>query len=193
MNNLRLMLEMVSHLLEDIQKLRIKFHLNQKELAQKAGVSQSLIAKIEANKIDPSFTKANQIFQALDQLREKEEVKAKELMKTKVCFAQYNGPLKDIIKAMKIKGISQMPVLHKGRVIGILSESTILNKIAEHPEKVHTFKAEEVMEEAPPIVSSNTGLRTLLELLREHSIVLVAEKGDIKGIISKSDLLEKIE
>lgn len=184
---------MIPHTLDSIKTLRRKFHLNQKELANQAGVSQSLIAKIEAGKIDPSFTKAQQIFLALDQLREKEEVKAKEVMKTKVCFAQHNEPLKEIIKTMKSKGISQMPVMLKERVIGILSESTILNKIAEKPERVHIFKAEEVMEEAPPIVSLHTGLRTLLELLKDHSIVLVAEKGDIKGIISKSDLLEKVE
>ncbi len=184
---------MVAPTLNQIKTLRKKFHLNQKELANKAGVSQSLIAKIEAGKIDPSFTKAQQIFQALDQLREKEEVKAKEVMKTKVCFAQHHEPLKEIIKTMKSKGISQMPVMQKERVIGILSESTILNKIAEKPERVHFLKAEEVMEEAPPIVSLNTGLRTLLELLKDHSIVLVAEKGDIKGIISKSDLLERVE
>ena len=121
---------MITRTLDSIKTLRTKFHLNQKELADKAGVSQSLIAKIEANKIDPSFTKAQQIFQALDQLREQEEVKAKELMKTKVCFAQHNEPLKEIIKTMKMKGISQMPVMHKERVIGILSEGTILNNIA---------------------------------------------------------------
>ncbi len=184
---------MATNILEDIKKLRTKFHLNQKELADKARVSQSLIAKIEAGKIDPSFTKAQQIFQALDQLREQEEVKAKQVMKTKVCFAQHSDPLKEVIKAMKSKGISQMPVLHKERVIGILSESTILNKIAERPDKIHSLKAEDMMEESPPIVSLNTGMHTLLELLRNHPIVLVSEKGDIKGIISKSDLLEKIE
>lgn len=179
--------------LSDIQHLRKKYHLNQKELAHRTGVSQSLIAKIEAGKIDPSFTKAQQIFQALDQLREQEEVKAKQVMKTKVFFAQHSDPLKEVIKAMKSKGISQMPVLQKERVIGILSESTILNKIAQRPEKIHSLRAEDMMEESPPIVSPNTGMHTLLELLRSHSIVLVSEKGDIKGIISKSDLLERIE
>ncbi len=179
--------------LEEIKKLRKKFHLNQKELAEKASVSQSLIAKIEAGKIDPSFTKAQQIFEALDQLREQEEVKAKQLMNDKVFFTKRHEPIKEVIKAMKTKGISQMPVLERERVVGIISEGTILNKIAENPHKVASLKADEVMEEAPPIVSLNTGLKTLLELLREYPIVLVAEKGDIKGIISKSDVLERVE
>jgi len=65
--------------LTEIKQLRRKYHLNQKELAQRAEVSQSLIAKIEAGKVEPSYSKAKLIFEALDQLREKEEVKAKDI------------------------------------------------------------------------------------------------------------------
>lgn len=184
---------MAARNLDEIKKLRTKFHLSQKELADKAGVSQSLIAKIEANKIDPSFTKAQQILEALDQLREQEEVKARQLMKDKVFFTRRQELIKDIIKTMKTKGISQMPVLEKEKVVGIISEGNILNKIAESPHKVALLKADEVMDDAPPIVALNTGLRTLLELLREYPIVLVAEKGDIKGLISKTDVLGKVE
>ena len=74
---------MVFKSLNEIKKLRKKYNLNQKELADKAGVSQSLIAKIESGKVEPTFTKAQKIFEALDELREKEEIKAKEIMNTK--------------------------------------------------------------------------------------------------------------
>jgi len=81
----------------------------------------------------------------------------------------------------------------KEKIVGIISETTILNKIAEHPERISSLKVGEVMEEVPPIVSPDTGIKTLLHLLQEFSIVLVAEKGDVKGIISKSDILGSIE
>ena len=42
--------------LQEIKHLRKKFNLTQGELAKLAGVSQSLIAKIESNKINPTFT-----------------------------------------------------------------------------------------------------------------------------------------
>ncbi|MEK6950923.1 MAG: CBS domain-containing protein [Nanoarchaeota archaeon] len=182
-----------SHTLDEIKRLRRKFHLNQKELAGLAGVSQSLIAKIEAGKIDPSFTRAQQIFQALEQLRDQKEVKARQLMNVNVFFTKRQEAIKEVIKKMKVKSISQMPVLERGRVVGIISEGIILNKIAESPQKVSSLLVEEVMAEAPPIVSLATGLRTLMELLREYPIVLVAEKGEIKGIISKTDVLGKVE
>lgn len=180
------------HALDQIKALRQKYNLNQKELANRAGVSQSLIAKIEAGKVDPTFTKAQQIFDALDNIQKKEEVKAKEVMNSKIIFAQSSETVKETIKTMKSKGISQIPVMAKERVVGIVSEMTILNKIAEHPEKIAFLKVSEVMDEVPPIVSPETGLKTLLHLLQEFSIVLVAEKGEIKGIISKTDLLGKM-
>ena len=49
--------------------------LTQTDLAKKANVSQSLIAKIESGKIDPTFTKTKKIFETLSYLEKKEEVK----------------------------------------------------------------------------------------------------------------------
>lgn len=179
--------------LDEIKRLRVKYNLNQKELAERAGVSQSLIAKIEAGKIEPSFSKARKIFLALGELQEKEELKAKDLMNKKVSFAEMGDKVKEIIQVMKKKGISQIPVMAMGKVCGLITEGDILSRIAEHPEKINFLKAEEVMEEVPPIVSVNAGQKTLLELLKNNQIVLVMEKGEIVGIISKSDLLGKIE
>ena len=48
------------------------------------------------------------------------------------------------------------------------------------------------MEDTPPIVSTKTGLKILIELLKDSPLILVAEKGEIKGIISKTDVLDKI-
>ena len=107
--------------LNEIKRIRKKHGLNQKELADLANVSQSLIAKIEANKIEPSFSNAKKIFQALEELREKEELKAKQLMNKKVVFAQSTDKIKNVIQTMKKKGISQMPVMNKNNICGLLT------------------------------------------------------------------------
>ena len=178
--------------LEEIKRLRRIADVNQKELASKAGVSQSLIAKIESGKVEPTYNNARRIFEALDQLQQKKEVKAKEVMNTKVIFAKDNDLILKINKTMKTKGVSQIPVLRKGKVCGLISESLILKEVLEHPEEVNRAKVGDLMEEAPPIVSPEAGLKMLLELLKDYPVVLVAEKGDIKGIISKADLLGRI-
>ena len=66
--------------LNEIKKIRKNLGLTQTELAKMANVSQSIIAKIESGKIDPTFTKTKKIFETLDDLENKEEIKADELM-----------------------------------------------------------------------------------------------------------------
>ena len=114
-------------------------------------------------------------------------------MNKKVVFAQSTDKIKNVIQTMKKKGISQMPVMNKNNICGLLTEGIILKGITKSPERINSLKVEEIMEDSPPIISIKTGMKTILELLKDNQIVLVTEKGDVKGIISKSDLLGKIE
>ena len=177
--------------LEDIKRLRKKLDLNQKELAHKAGVSQSLIAKIEAGKIEPTYTKACRILDTLRDLEEKEECKAADLMNKKILFIEPETEMKEVIKIMKQKGISQIPVMKDKVVVGLITEKIILDNLAEG-KNITKLKAEVIMDDCPPIISLETKQRIILEILREQAIVLVAQKGVIKGLISKSDLLGKV-
>ncbi|HLC52413.1 MAG TPA: CBS domain-containing protein [Candidatus Nanoarchaeia archaeon] len=179
--------------LEEVKRLRKKYNLTQKNLALRSGVSQSLIAKIEAGTIEPTFTKAQKIFEILEQARVKKEIKAAEVMHKKIFFAQSKELVKEVIKTMRKRGISQMPVLAGEKVCGLITERSILDKIAEDHSRLSLLRVENIMEDSPPIVSENTGLRALINLLHEYPAVLVAEKGEVKGIISKSDLLKKME
>ena len=52
--------------IEKIQEIRKKLNLTQTELSKLAGVSQSLIAKLESGHIDPAYSKVKAIFEALD-------------------------------------------------------------------------------------------------------------------------------
>ena len=70
--------------LNEIRKIRKKIGITQTGLANRAGVSQSLIAKIESGRIDPTYTKTKKIFAALSDLEKKEEIKAEQLMNSKI-------------------------------------------------------------------------------------------------------------
>ncbi|MDH5420035.1 MAG: helix-turn-helix domain-containing protein, partial [Candidatus Bathyarchaeota archaeon] len=59
--------------LEEVAKKRRILGLTQKQLAKLAGVSQSLIAKLESRKIDPSYTKVKAIFDVIERLEIKTE------------------------------------------------------------------------------------------------------------------------
>ena len=83
--------------LEEIKKIRKKLGMTQTELANRAGVSQSLIAKIESGRIDPTYTKTKKIFAALSELEKKEEIKAEQLMTAKIISIIQNTPINETI------------------------------------------------------------------------------------------------
>lgn len=181
----------MKYTLDDIRKLRKKYNLTQKELSNLSGVSQSLIAKVEAGQVEPTYSKTMQIFEILEMQREKDETKAKEVMTKKLITVNKTETVDKVIELMKNKGVSQFPVLDKNQICGLITESIILESTIKHSGRITHLKAGDIMEEAPPTVPLTTGLRTILELLRNSSVVLVMEKGELKGIISKSDVLGK--
>lgn len=174
--------------LSEIKKIRKSLGLTQSELAKKANVSQSLIAKIESSKIDPTFTKTKRIFDTLDLLQNKEEIKAEELMNKKIVSVAPSDTIKDSISQMKKFGISQMPVIDNAHVIGLISESTLLDALINKKDK----KIEEIMEESPPTVSKNASVKVVSNLLKHYPIVLVSDSGKLTGLITKADLLARL-
>ena len=124
--------------------------------------------------------------------REREkEPKAEQLITHKIIVVGKNEPLSKAIKEMKSHGISQLPVTESGRVIGLVSETTIIEKIAEGKNPAN-LQVKDVMEEAPPVVAKTTPLPAVTELLRHSPLVIVAENGKPKGVITKADILKKM-
>lgn len=171
-----------------VKHTRAKLGLTQKELSNLSGVSQSMIAKIEAGLVDPTYNIAKKLFLALDNINNKFEHKASEILNKKVIFCHEDDTVKSVISMMKKHAISQMPVVDdRDKLVGEVSENVILfnmDKIAKHD-----LKVKDIMQEAPPVVSKNTTHKTLSHLLSEFPFVLVSEKGKYLGIITKSDLI----
>ena len=175
--------------IEEIKNIRKKIGITQADLAKRANVSQSLIAKIESGKIDPTYTKAKKIFAALSDLEKKEEIKAHQLMTSKIVGISPSDSIKETISRMKKFQISQMPVIDEDhKLVGLVSESTILEAMLSQKGK----EVREVMQEAPPIVSKTTGIQVISNLLKYYPIVAVSSEGKLVGLITKSDLLAKL-
>jgi predicted transcriptional regulator len=174
--------------LTEIKKIRKSLGLTQTELAKRANVSQSLIAKIESEKIDPTFTKTKKIFETLNDLEKKEEIKAKDVMNKKIINVLPSDNINDSVNKMKKFGISQMPVIDNHKAIGLVSESTLLDALMNKKDK----KISDIMEEAPPIVSKTASVQIISNLLRHYPMILVSESGKLTGLITKADLLNKL-
>ena len=173
--------------LRQIGRRRKLLTMTQQQLAMQAQVSQSLITKIENGRLkDVSHSVAMRILETLTKLEHKEEKKAKDIMARKIITANPNDFVKDKIKIMKEKFISQMPVIDSGNVVGTLSESSILENLNKITNKINVS---EVMAEAPPQVPEDTPVSAVAGLLKSSACVLVVRKGKPVGIITKSDLI----
>jgi predicted transcriptional regulator len=177
--------------LEDIAKRRRQLGLKQSELAKAAGVSQSLIAKLEAGTIDSSYSKVKTIFDVLERLEFKTKVQAEKLLHNEVISVQKSEPISEVVKVMKEHGISQLPVFDGKQSVGSISEKAILYQIlaGQDLEVISRQPAEKIMEEAFPQINEDAPFSLITSLLQTYSGVLVSKKGVIIGIITKADLL----
>ena len=176
--------------LDEIKKIRKRFGLTQTQLAKKADVSQSLIAKIESNRIDPTFTKVKKIFDVLHDLSNKNELKAVDIMTKKIICVKPGDKIPTAINFMRKHEISQVPVIVDNNVVGLVSENNLLDSISSKgPEKIKALKIKDIMHECPPIVSKKSSSSVISSLLKYYPIVIVADEGTPKGVITKSDML----
>lgn len=179
--------------LMEIKSRRITADLTQSRLAKLSGVSQSLIAKIEAGNIEPSYPKAKKLFDCLKQLHAKQEKQAEELMTKPVLFVKADDSLKKAIKELEKHGLSQLPVLKEGKQLGSISEKSILAKINSGKGlDIEKALAEEAIEESLPTIQANTPESVVRQLLNFNPAILIVKKGKISGIITKSDLLKQM-
>ncbi len=176
--------------LSSIAKERKALGISQKELAKMSGVSQSLISKVERGQLVPSYEVAMRIFEALERARRKRGcTKASEVMSSPVISVSPDDTVAKAISLMEEKGVSQLPVMMGGRVIGSLTEEGLLRNISSlSPET----KVSDIAEESFPIFPAETSTSLLRDMLFLYPAVLIQEKGKIVGIITKSDLLKKL-
>lgn len=180
--------------LDEVLKRRRILGLKQNELAKLAGVSQSLIAKLESRKIDPSYTKGKSIFDVLESLEIKRDVYVKQILHEKVVSIQGSDKISKAVQLMREYGYSQLPVFHGERVIGSISEKTILGQILSGKDLIQmsALTISEVMDDAFPQVGENAPLSLVSSLLQVYPAALVSRRGKVIGILTKADLLKML-
>lgn len=174
--------------LEQIKSLRKKFGLTQAQLAKMANVSQSLIAKTEAGRIDPTYSNVKKIFSALNDFGKKHELKAADIMNDRIVSVQPDEDIEEAIKKMKKFNISQMPVISDHKSVGLVTEAIVLDGLLNKKGK----KVENIMTDSPPVVPKNTSANAIMNLLQFAPMILVSDDGKLEGVITKADVIEKM-
>ena len=175
---------------EELKALRKRAGLTQAELARRAGVSQSLIARLEAGTVNPRLSTLVRIYNALKSYIE-EEVTVDAVMNSPVIAVAVDERLDRVVELMWRHGISQVPVLDReDRVVGTIYERDVVEAFLKHRERALHMRAVDAMSEPLPIVPRNAKLSSVIKILRsEIPAVLVADGWKIVGIVTKSDLM----
>ena len=186
---------MVSMALPDVReigRMRKAAGMTQKELALRAGVSQSIIAKIESGSVQPSYDIVRRIFGVFDELGRASETRAKDIMSRNVATIAKSSTVGRAVETMRRLGYSQLPVMVGTRVVGLITEKTILDVVAggKSIAEIMRRKVESVMADAPPMVGENEPIASLSSLLQNNAAVLVVKGDKTAGIITKADMFK---
>jgi len=169
-----------------LKRLRVSAGLTQRQLAKLTGISQAHIAKIESGKVDPRLSTVNKILRVLTEGVGK---KCSDIMTRNVICVRPEDTIKKVSELMIRHAISQLPVVNHGRVVGTVTEECIIRNLRP---TIADERVDRVMQPPLPMVPEDTDLNTVRTLLEAHPGVLVVSKGNLVGIITRSDLLRII-
>lgn len=172
---------------QDLRTRRKNLELTQSELAEMAGVSQPLIARIEGGDVDPRLSTLRRIVNALDESAGG-IVRASDLMHDEVVSVAPDDSVREARDIMFREGYSQLPVIRDGRPEGIISNSDIRHAGEEHEENVGDLPVAEVMSENIPTVGPDAVIEEIDSYLDHHRAVIVVSRGEAIGIITEADV-----
>ncbi|MCS7121254.1 MAG: CBS domain-containing protein [Archaeoglobaceae archaeon] len=114
-------------------------------------------------------------------------MKASEIMNPNVKFATLPGTRERVLQLFKEHGISAVPVVKDGKVVGIVTRKDILRKIDERQLAL-------LMTPNPVCVEENTPLKDVVKVLTTTPFrrLPVVKKGELVGIITVMDIIKKI-
>ena len=168
---------------QDLRERRTALELTQSELADAAGVSQPLIARIEGGDVDPRLSTLRRIVNALQEA-EGEVVRAVDLMNATVISVAPDDAVADAVELMESEAYSQLPVLQNDVPVGSISQTDVVHageNIGDHP-------VSEVMSESFPTVAPDATVDEVRNLLDPYKAVMVTDGGETVGIITEADI-----
>ncbi len=175
--------------ISEIRKRRLSLGVSLGQLAGAVGRSDATISRIERGKIRPSYDLVQKILAFLD-AREGEaapHLTARDIVNPRLVTVPAAATVAEAAALMERGGFSQLPVVEGGRVTGSVSEASLLRALATASGR--RSRVRDVQEGAYPLVDPEFPADLLAGLLTRYPAVLMAERGELRGIVTKTDLI----
>ncbi|GAB3026661.1 CBS domain-containing protein [Natronobiforma cellulositropha] len=171
----------------DLRQRRTDLGLTQSELADRADVSQPLIARIEGGDVDPRLSTLRRIVNALE-TAESDVIRAADLMHEEVVSVAPDDPVSVAASRMANEAYSQLAVIQDGIPVGSISQGSL----AHLEEEARDESVERHMDESFPTVSKDATLDEISNLLDHYKAVMITQGGQTVGIITEADLAARL-
>jgi len=109
--------------------------------------------------------------------------------KAKIVTAQPSSKVRDVIGTLKSLGISQLPVVEKGKLVGIISEVDLLRHLVSG-NKTLDSRIAELIEGDYATVTPDTKIELLQGVLADAKAAIVEDGTRVVGIVTKIDLID---
>ena len=177
---------------EELRARREALGLRQTETAKRAGISQSMVARIEAGSVDPRVSTLNKIIAVFNNA-EPRKITAGQIMHMPVLSVSPQSGISQAVEIFEKNNISQLPVIERGAPVGCISESVIVKAIEQQRlHHTHQFMVKDFMEPGFPTVPPDMDVETVVNILQQNHAVLVTEGRIVRGVITKHDLISLI-
>ncbi len=110
--------------------------------------------------------------------------------KRKIVTASSSAKVKAVIETLKQLGISQLPVVDKGKLRGVVGEIDLLRHLVAGGAKASTSTIASLVESDYATVTPDTKLELLQNVLADARAAIVMESDSVVGIVTKIDLIE---
>ena len=164
---------------------RNKLGISQRGLAQKAGVSQSVVGKLERGENVPNYKTIKAIYDAIEKEQGRERSTAEEFVEKdkKIVSVKPSDMVKDARRLMKENDFSQLPIEEEGEYTGLVTSTKLLD-IEDKKVKIMQLSYSPL-----PTIPHKTPKEHFSDLLKTHQAVLVTQNREVIGMITAADLL----
>ncbi len=127
------------------------------------------------------------------------------IMTTHLLTVNPHDDLADVKSAFAQKNIHHLPVVHVGKLIGMISKhdfERFAGSLHQRPEdaalnesRLHRFKAEDIMTKKLGKLEAGDRINVAIDIFlqnRFHALPVVAEDGELVGIVTPFDILKAI-
>ncbi len=121
-------------------------------------------------------------------------MKVVELMNKNVVTCHSSETLTVIVNKFELFNIAGMPVVEKGKLIGIVCQSDILGKLKEEKRTLHELTVKDVMVEKVITVPPTESVFNMAKIMVEKHInrIPIVENDAVVGIVTRGDIIKAV-